>query len=473
MTFWTEIHWHEGMFLRPHHLQAAQRRAETLLSTTLEAACPFAWGFLEREIATGPLENGTLRLDRCVARLKDGTWVRVPENTEVPPANFAAALDASGGGVEIFLGVPQMQEVRPNAVSLEAPETTSGAPRYEPHPVTRRDENTGENPQTLYVRRMRGRLFVGDEDRTGYEVLRLCRVKRTDRPGATPELDELGTGPLLAVQADAGLSLLVRSLADQVEAKDEVLAREAREHRMAFTDGVAGNLEHLLKLHALNAGRTELRALQQSPLLHPYAVFTALCRLIGQLSVFHDDLVSGELPTYDHDQPGESLERARRRLLVLLDALRPLAYAERAFARKRDAGGRDGLEVELDRSWIDENLEMYVGLLAPDKDINELHQEIYGKLDMKLASPQRSGRIHNIAVRGLRLQVKSVPAGTLPRRPGLHYFRVDKTIGPDRTDYWRECEQERGIRMSIREGQIAAMEQFRPTLYVCLKERGR
>ena len=31
MTFWTEIHWYEGMFLRPHHLQAAQRRLETLL----------------------------------------------------------------------------------------------------------------------------------------------------------------------------------------------------------------------------------------------------------------------------------------------------------------------------------------------------------------------------------------------------------------------------------------------------------
>ena len=65
--------------------------------------------------------------------------------------------------------------------------------------------------------------------------------------------------------------------------------------------------------------------------------------------------------------------------------------------------------------------------------------------------------------------VSTIPAGTLPRRQGLHYFKVDKTIGPDRTDYWRECEQERGIRMSIREGQIAAMERYKPALYVALK----
>lgn len=473
MTFWTELHWYEGMFLRPHHLQAAQRRLETLLQTTLDAACPFAWGFLELETAKEPLEKCTLRLDRCALRLKDGTWVRVPENTEVAPLNFEVALQSGSGAVEVYLGIPEMQEVRANAVALENPERVTGTPRYEPHAMTRRDENTGENPQTLYVRRMRGRLFTAGEDMTGYEVVRLCRVKRTDRPGATPEIDDLGAGPLLAVQADAGLSALVRSLTDQVEAKDEVLAREAREHHMMFTDGVAASTEHLLKLHALNEARAELRALQQSPLLHPYDVFVRLCRLIGHLAIFHDDLVPGDIPAYDHDRPAESLDQVRRRLLVLLDALRPLAYVERPFARKKDERGRDGLEVELDRAWIDENLDLYVGLHADDKDIDELQREVYGTLDMKLASPQRSPRIHNIAVRGLRLQIKAVPAGTLPRRPGLHYFRIDKTIGPDRTDYWRECEQERGVRMSIREGQIAAMEQFRPTLYVCLKGPAR
>ena len=473
MTFWTEIHWYEGMFLRPHHLQAGQRRLETLVRTTLDVACPFAWGFVELETAQEPLENCTLRVDRCELRLKDGTWLRIPENTEVPPLNFEKALGAGGGAVEIYLGIPQMQEVRPNSVPLENPERISGAPRYEPHAVTRRDENTGENPQTLYVRRMRGKLFAAGDDMTGYEVVRLCRVKRTDRPGATPEIDDLGAGPLLAIQADAGLSALVKSLADQVEAKDEVLAREAHEHRMMFVDGVAANSEHLLKLHALNAGRAELRALLQSPLLHPYDVFVGLCRLMGHLSIFHDDLVPGVIPEYDHDRPAESLDLVRRRLLVLLDALRPLAYTERPFARKKDAGGREGLEVELDRAWIDENLEIYVGLQAEDKNDDELYRYIRNTFDLKLASPKRTPRIAGTAVSGLRLQVKSVPAGTLPRRQELHYFRVDKTIGPDRTDYWQECEQERGIRMSLREGQMAGMEALRPTLYVVLKGPGR
>lgn len=181
----------------------------------------------------------------------------------------------------------------------------------------------------------------------------------------------------------------------------------------------------------------------------------------------------GTLPVYDHDRPGETLDQLRRRIVILLDALRPMAYVERGFARKKDERGREGLEVELERAWIDENLEIYVGFVSGDKDDDELFRYIRGTFDLKLASPRRAPRIAGTAVSGLRLQVKSVPAGTLPRRGELHYFRVDKTIGPDRSDYWQECEQERGIRMSLREGQLAAMEQLRPALYVCLKGPAR
>jgi type VI secretion system protein ImpJ len=472
MTVWTETHWSEGMFLRPQHLQTSQRWLETIVRAGFDGLRPFAWGFMELEIAPEPLENFTLRLDGCTARLKDGTWVRIPDNAEVEPLNFQDAMETSTGAVDIFFGVPHMQEVRANAVSLEQPELTDGSPRYEPFPVMRRDENSGQNPQMVYVRRMRAKLFTGDQDMTGYETIRVGTVKRTDRPGALPEMDALGAGPLLAVQCHSGLSGLINSLSDQIEAKDEVLAKEAREHNMLFTDGVASNTEHLLKLHALNEVRTNTKALLQCPLLHPYDVFVVLARLVGHLAVFSEDLVPGPIPRYDHDNPGVSFEELRRRLVILLEGMRPMAYVERRFDRKKDLHNREGLEVEVDRPWIDQNLEMFVGLQSDDMDIYALEKFIYNKLNLKLASPTRAPRIYNIAVRGLRLEIKAAPAGTLPRRQGLHYFKVDKTIGEDRTDYWRECEEERGIRISMQEGQLAALEAFKPTLYVIQKERG-
>ncbi|MEP0841085.1 MAG: type VI secretion system baseplate subunit TssK [Phycisphaerae bacterium] len=471
MSFWTEIHWSEGMFLRPHHLQAAQRWLETVLRAGLDAVRPFAWGFTELHIAKEPLENFTLRLDRCDCRMKDGTWVRIPENTDVEPLDFKKAMEGGDGSVDVYLGIPQMQEVRANSVSLENPEETRGSPRYAPQAVTRRDENTGSNPQTLYVRKMRARLFVGGEDMSGYEVVRIGRVKRSDRPGALPELDPVACGPVLALQASAGLSAMITSLTDQVEAKDEVMAREAREHQMRFDDGVLSNMEHLLKLHALNESRGHLKALLQCPLLHPYDVFTAFARLVGHLSVFHEDLVPGSLPVYDHDHPGVGLEQLQSRITLLLDAMRPGNYAKRDFVRKKDKFGRDGLEVELDRKWIDENLEMFFALTDADREAADLEKYIKSTFNLKLASPSRAPGLDKVAVRGLGWSIKSVPAGTLPRRQGLHYFKVDKTIGVERTDFWRECEQERGIRMSATQEQLVSIEKFKPTLYVILKGR--
>ncbi len=471
MDFWTEVHWMEGMFIRPHHFQAAQRRADTITRVGFDSLRPYAWGFLRLNAAPEPLENFMLRLDECTLRMKDGTWIAIPENTQVPPLDFKDAMEAVSGPLDVYLGIPELQEVRANAVSLDRPEQVTGTPRFEPHPITRRDENTGENAQMIYVRQARGRLFVEGDDMTGYETVRVGTLSRTDRPGATPEFDALGTGPLIAIQANAGLSSLVNSLADQIEAKSEVLAREAREHRMLFSDGVAANTEHLLKLHELNEVRAHLRALVQSPLLHPYDVFVVLARLVGQLSVFHDDLVPGDIPVYDHDRPGVAFGTVHKRIVLLLEAMRPMAYIERRFARKKDARGHDGLEVEIDRRWIDDNLEMYIGLHSEDMEIQEVERHVYSKLNLKLASPSRAPRIANIAVRGLRLEIKSVPAGTLPRRQALHYFRVNKTMGPDRTDYWRECEQERGIRVSTQEGRLADFDKLKPTLYVILKER--
>jgi len=471
MNLWTEVHWSEGMFLRPHHFQASQRWLETVIRTGLDGIRPFAWGFLELQVAQEPLENFTLRIDACRVRMKDGTWVQIPENTKVSPLNFQDALEAGHGQVDIVFGIPQMQEVRANSISLQDSENVQGTPRFEPFTVMRRDENTGQNSQSVYVRHIRGRLFTAGEDTTGYETVPLGRVRRTDRPGALPEMDALGAGPVLALQSDTGLSAMINSLADQVEAKNEVLAREAREHRMLFTDGVASNMEHLLKLHTLNESRTHLRAIQQCPVLHPYDVFVLFCRLIGHLSVFHDELVPGPLPQYNHDKPGETFDLVKRRIEILLEAMRPGAYVERTFERTKDAQGRDGLGVELDRSWIDDNLEMFLGLRSDDMDVQEVQRFIQSRLNFKLASPTRAPKISNIAVRGLRFDIKQVPAGTLPRRQALHYYRIDKTIGSDRTDYWKECEQERGIRIAIQEGQLAALEQFQPALFVILKGR--
>lgn len=469
MAAWSEVHWHEGMLLRPHSLQAERRWLENVFRHNLRLTRPFAWGALELGVADDALENHVLRLDECLIRMKDGTWVRIPDNTWVEPLHFESALNQRSGTLDILLGIPQLDAVRPNSVSLTTPQATTGTPRYEPTPVVLRDENSGDNPQQIYMRRIRGRLFFEGQDVSGYETVRLGTLKRSDKPGAVPEFDPALVGPFLAIQGSRVLSRLVNSLIDQIEAKNEVLAQEALETRMSFGDGVSANTEHLLKLHVLNGVVPRLRAVMAAPLLHPFDVYLELSRTVGELSIFDDTLLRPEpLPAYDHDYCARPLSELKDRIVRLLDMLRPLNFARADFVKNPDPEGHEGLAVELKPAWIQAQYEMYIAFESSEFQTDELLNHIYAKIDMKLASPKRSSRIRTTAVRGLKLRAKPVKPGTLPRRTDLHYYQIEKVAESQIADYWRECEYERGIRMSIREGHTAEMEKFRPALYVSL-----
>ena len=88
MKFWPEVHWSEGQFLRPHHLQAAFRQAETLRTATADAIHPYGWGFLSLDLAQDAIENAVVEVRACELRLRDGSYVRVPENCLVDPREF-------------------------------------------------------------------------------------------------------------------------------------------------------------------------------------------------------------------------------------------------------------------------------------------------------------------------------------------------------------------------------------------------
>ena len=57
MKLWPEVHWSEGQFMRPHHLQTAFRNAETLRNAAIDGIQPFAWGFTHLDLAADAIEK--------------------------------------------------------------------------------------------------------------------------------------------------------------------------------------------------------------------------------------------------------------------------------------------------------------------------------------------------------------------------------------------------------------------------------
>src|SRR3954463_8865036 len=102
------VHWHEGMFLRPQHFQAADRHARQALSTSEEWYHPFNWGIRFVELDRDAIGNYSVVVRTCDARFKDGTKLSLPDDAVADPAELRGAL-ASSGAVTVYLAVPALQ----------------------------------------------------------------------------------------------------------------------------------------------------------------------------------------------------------------------------------------------------------------------------------------------------------------------------------------------------------------------------
>ncbi len=69
------VHWHEGMFLRPHHLQAADRYWTETLQSSEKWDHAYNYGLRSFDYSKDALANSQFLLRSCNARLPDGTLV--------------------------------------------------------------------------------------------------------------------------------------------------------------------------------------------------------------------------------------------------------------------------------------------------------------------------------------------------------------------------------------------------------------
>jgi len=176
------IHWHEGMFLRPHHFQAAQRHGEHLAARGEKWDLHYNWGLRAIDLDLNALTNYRFVVRSLQARLRDGTLVALPEDGTLPALELKGAFE-QGHAVTVLLGVPVLKLGRANVADGKPQGAGEGA-RYLLDTQELEDENTGVNPQPIQVRLLHLKLLLSTHDHAGYEVLPLARTR--NRPGPRP-----------------------------------------------------------------------------------------------------------------------------------------------------------------------------------------------------------------------------------------------------------------------------------------------
>lgn len=420
------VHWHEGMFLRPHHFQAADRYWADQVRANGRFDVHYNWGVRAIDIDPDALKNYRFEVHRLEARLRDGTVVAADRDHPIPGLDLRPAFERLplGDRLDIVLGVPVVQLGRENAAAAAG----GGAVRYaidaprEPVP----DENTGQNPRLVQYRRLTPRLYTaGSAEADGQEVLTVARLERSVQVAAPPQLAPDYIPPALACDAWPALGDgVIGQVYNQVGTLVKQLAQRAESQQLSLYSNNPDDRKIVERLRALNEGYAAFGVVARAAGVHPFPAYLELCRLAGKLAVFGRSpaLADDALPPYDHDDLGGCFFAAKRLLDELLSYDFKTGYQERKFV-----GDGNRLRVGIEPAWLAPAAVVLVGVKSEGLKREACVRLLTGSLNMKIGAFERVDEVFLKGHKGLEFVPEAEPPRVLPpATDDMCYFKVKR-----------------------------------------------
>ncbi len=432
------VYWEEGMFILPHHFQAAQRSwiHEAQLHSGLDH--PYNCGLRTCVLDNNALANRRFVVKALRARLSDGTVITVPEDGLLEPLELERAF-ATAAVVDVFLAVPVLDLSKRN-VTLDGSVASARFARYV---LAVNDESTGDNPKHVEFLRLKYRLLPSTEDGAGYELLRIARVQRATQQGAL-QLDSTYIPPLLACDAWKVLQTgILQDISNLIGAEIEVLAKTVVARGISFDSHSQGDQQYFQPLRVLNEAYALLEVVSHADGVHPFTAYLLLCQLVGQLCILGPARRPPALPKYDHDNLGHCFYTVKKYILDYLRRLKPVDYVEIDFI---GVGKRIQLVRDLEPAEM--TCPFYVGLQSPTMPAEDCVHLFTDPLapNMKIGSPNQVDGIYTVKSGG-------VVFTHVPKPPALPdkwvFFKIDLQKSP--LDEWEHIQRERKLAIRLSE----------------------
>lgn len=412
------VHWHEGLFLQPQHLQWMQRALLEQSADERRLQWPYPYGVVEARLSADALENMLVRFDRLRVVLPSGVEVSVPDSADLPPLDIKQAFEAGSGGFTVLLGVPMWYPSRGNSIEVGPAADARVKRMFRVAEISRPDENTGENPQPVLVRRINARLMLETEDRTDLETIPLLRVVRgAGQDVGLPRQDPAFIPACMVLGASPTLRDMVRDLANQVEAsRSEQLVKLTR---AGFSiDTMRGvQFSQMLRLRTLNRYGARLSNTWNAPGTTPFSVYLDLRELLGELAALQPDRDQYESARYEHDNPAIAFQDVIRRIRPLLKAEGQESWLKLEF--KRDGAA---WVAELTDEHLTKPNEYFLAIKTA-QDPRALAKLVEDNtVQFKMMANSFRGK----KVFGVKLNEERHPPLELPAQVGLNYFRVNR-----------------------------------------------
>ena len=436
MTINGQVHWCEGLFLQPHHLQSMQRDVLERFTRHRRLSWYYPYGLIEARVSDDQLENMRVSFDRLRVIMPSGLEVNVGENATLGSLDIKEAFSSGGGALTVSLGVPVWSASQGNVVERGSSEDWRVKRMYRVEEVQRPDENTGENAQPILVRQINARLLLDTDDRSDLEVLPVLRiVHAAGEEVGLPRRDPAFIPACLLISGSPVLAELVRDIANQVMASRNELVVQI--NRGGFSiDAMRGvQFEQMLRLRTLNHFSASLGSLIKAPGgVTPFEMYVELRELLAELAALHPDRDQAEIVEYDHDNPAISFNELSSRIRGLLKGAVAARFLKVPFTMDRE---QNILVATLDDEALSLPNEYFLAIKTKE-DPSELAKLVLDRDKFKLM-PQS---LANQRIFGVQLARELYPPVELPAQVGLHYFRV---VRAESVRMWDRIKQERSV----------------------------
>jgi type VI secretion system ImpJ/VasE family protein len=416
------VHWHEGLFLQPHHLQTMQRQLQTEIRAARSLFNPYCFGVVEGRLSQDDLADGRIRFERLRAIMPSGQEVFFPGEANLPARDIREELARGSGPLEVLLAVPLWVKNRANAFRQGASTDSRIKLLYIPEESPEiPDENTGDNPQPLCLRKINARVVFKGEDLSDMEFLPLLRVMRaTGEEVGKPRPDPEFVPPSLLLRSSPTLHDMVRELVAQLNASREQLRIKVNTGGL----GLEMKWELTMRLMALNRYCGSLTGIMEEGVIPPFTLYLELRELLGELLALHPGENLFDCQPYNHTDPLPVFKELDRKIRneIRVSRAEPLHVA---FA----VGGPGLMRAALEPQHFEKPTGYYLGIKTR---VDRTKLAIYFSDANKFKMMPRS--MEQVAIFGVELKEENYPPLDLPAENDLHYFRIVTTSNPRRWD---------------------------------------
>ncbi len=451
MARFHRILWSEGLFLTPHHFQQAGLFQQYELAERAALGSPHPWGVRSLEIDPEGLASGTLRVLSCRGVMPGGTSVCFPDIDPAPPSiDIRDSFDLRMDSLDVYLGLPLRRTGWPNCRLAEDASEDRAEVRYLAKAFAIEDENTGRDERTIQRAELNLRLLTGVESRDNFECLRIARVAKSAAGGF--QLVDDYVPPLLAIEGSAHLVHLTRALLERLVVRSSGLAERFTEGGADGRDITPANLREFLRFLVVNGAIPHLAHLRETPAAHPEQLYRTLAGLVGQLATFNARRMHPrDVPAYVHEDAGPVFAELQRMIVELLESGASHGYV--VIPLTTTGEGRFQAQIEKD-ALLQPTAGLYLSIASEsigERDVLESAKRII------VASPDRIEQKLSMNLRGLPLQLVTVPPPAIPRRRNTWYYQLDtRGSTAEAQKDWEAIAAGRALAMDIPRNLLAA-----------------